>query len=424
MNKKLLIISIIIILIILGLVFGIIIHNKNKNKEEIPTGATTEVIETTLDEDGLEAEGFQEENTDFVASNSKIDEDDFIVGAKSTSPVYYSQVNSRWKNHMYSSIGDKSQTIGNSGCGPTSAAMIVSTIKGSILPSKMGDLFVKYGYRTANSGTYHSAFEWVGKYFDLTWGRAYSTDSMVNYLKKGYIAVCGCKKGLFTNGGHFIAIMGIDGDTLKVYDPYLYSGKFTTPARKPANVKVSGNVAYVSVSSFKKYGSAISWFVYKADNVKPEPIPTPTPEPTPSTKSYTAKVTAKAGLRIRKGASTSYKQVGSYKYNTTVTITETKNGWGKTNKGWICLTYTKKVSNTSTNTNTNTNTNKSTSKYSLGRYVTTANLNVRTGPSTSYKIKKVYKKGTVFDTYQIKGNWAKTPSGWVCLTYAKLKYRY
>ena len=422
MSKKLLLIIIVFILIILGLVFGITIHNKDKEKEEIPTGATTEVIGTTLDEDGLEAEGFQEENTDFVASNSKIDENDFVVGAKSTSPVYYSQVDSRWKNHMYSSIGDKSQTIGNSGCGPTSAAMIVSTIKGSILPSKMGDLFVKYGYRTANSGTYHSAFEWVGKYFDLTWGRAYSTDSMVNYLKKGYIAVCGCKKGLFTNGGHFIAIMGIDGDTLKVYDPYLYSGKFTTSARKPANVKVSGNVAYVSVSSFKKYGNAISWFVYKADNVKPEPTPTPTPEPTPtpSSKSYKAKVTAKAGLRIRKGASTSYKQVGSYKYNTIITITETKNGWGKTNKGWICLTYTKKVSNTSTNTNTN----KSTSKYSLGRYVTTANLNVRTGPSTSYKIKKVYRKGTVFDTYQIKGNWAKTPSGWVCLTYAKLKYRY
>ena len=57
--------NIVFILIILGLVFGIIIHNKDKEKEEIPTGATTEVIGTTLDEDGLEAEGFQEENTDF-----------------------------------------------------------------------------------------------------------------------------------------------------------------------------------------------------------------------------------------------------------------------------------------------------------------------------------------------------------------------
>ena len=183
MNKKLLIISIIIILIILGLVFGITIHNKDKEKEEIPTGATTEVIGTTLDEDGLEAEGFQEENTDFVASNSKIDENDFVVGAKSTSPVYYSQVDSRWKNHMYSSIGNKSQTIGNSGCGPTSAAMIVSTIKGSILPSKMGDLFVKYGYRSANAGTYWSSMKWTADVFNIGYKETSSFDTMISKLK-------------------------------------------------------------------------------------------------------------------------------------------------------------------------------------------------------------------------------------------------
>lgn len=30
--------------------------------------------------------------------------------------TYYSQIDSRWKNKMYSSIGDTSQTIGTSGC--------------------------------------------------------------------------------------------------------------------------------------------------------------------------------------------------------------------------------------------------------------------------------------------------------------------
>ena len=51
--------------------------------------------------------------------------------------TYYSQVDSRWKNHTYTSINDKSQTIGSSGCGPTSAAMIVSSIKGNISPDTM-----------------------------------------------------------------------------------------------------------------------------------------------------------------------------------------------------------------------------------------------------------------------------------------------
>ena len=37
---------------------------------------------------------------------------------------------------------------------------------------------------------------------------------------------------------------------------------------------------------------------------------------------------------------------------------------------------------------------------------------------------KVYKNGTVFDTYEIKGSWGRTPSGWVCLDYCKLIYEY
>ena len=51
--------------------------------------------------------------------------------------TYYSQVDSRWKNHAYTSTGDKSQTIGSSGCGPTSASMIISSIKGTITPEIM-----------------------------------------------------------------------------------------------------------------------------------------------------------------------------------------------------------------------------------------------------------------------------------------------
>ena len=65
------------------------------------------------------------------------------------------------------------------------------------------------------------------------------------------------------------------------------------------------------------------------------------PKASPSSKSYKVKVTASA-LNIRKTASTSGARVGSYKKGTTVTIKAVKNGWGKTSKGWIKLSYTKK----------------------------------------------------------------------------------
>lgn len=58
--------------------------------------------------------------------------------------TYYSQLDSRWKNIMYSSRGDENQTIGNSGCGPTASAMVVTSIKGVITPAEMAELYVEY----------------------------------------------------------------------------------------------------------------------------------------------------------------------------------------------------------------------------------------------------------------------------------------
>ena len=62
----------------------------------------------------------------------------------------------------------------------------------------------------------------------------------------------------------------------------------------------------------------------------------------------------------------------------------------------------------------------------LGLYVvnTASGLNVRAGAGTNYAIKKTYANGTRFDTYEIKYDWARTPSGWVNLKYCKLVKRY
>ena len=128
------------------------------------------------------------------------------------------------------------------------------------------------------------------------------------------------------------------------------------------------------------------------------------------------RVTASQGLNARSGAGINYAKVGAYAYNTVLTITEVCGDWGKTtNNNWICLTYTSE-----------TNNNTSSANYKLGRYRvnTSAGLNVRTGAGTNYARKKTYSNGTIFDTYQIIGNWARTPSGWVCLDYAKLLYAY
>ena len=65
-------------------------------------------------------------------------------------------------------------------------------------------------------------------------------------------------------------------------------------------------------------------------------------------------------------------------------------------------------------------------KFCRGKYIvnTPKGLNVRSGPGTNYRIKKTYKNGTRFDTLEIKGDWARTPSGWVNLNYCKLVFAY
>lgn len=61
-------------------------------------------------------------------------------------------------------------------------------------------------------------------------------------------------------------------------------------------------------------------------------------------------------LNIRSGPSTGYKIVGSYKNNTKITVTQEKNGWCKTSKGWVSKNYLSKVKTTTATTTTNKNT--------------------------------------------------------------------
>ena len=52
-------------------------------------------------------------------------------------------------------------------------------------------------------------------------------------------------------------------------------------------------------------------------------------------------VIARRGLNIRAGRGTNYKIKGAYQYNAKIKVTDIKNDWGKTNKGYVCTKYLK-----------------------------------------------------------------------------------
>lgn len=438
-------ITLIIISILIGLLggFGFYETNKDKSNEEIVNNAVEEVKdyiennstteipeltqadEQTVEVQETESEGFEEQGQ--VAYNGSDKTPNISVG-QYAGLTYYSQIDSRWSNKMYSSVGDRSQTIGTSGCGPTSSAMVVSSIKGTITPDTMASLYIQYGYRSANQGTYWSAFRWTADVFNIGYSECYRLDDAVAKLKDNHYIIVSCNQGLFTYGGHFIVLTGVEGNYIKVYDPYLYNGKFDVSSRK-GKAEVRGNTVYVSIDNFRAYANYQKFFCFKNDrtDIKENTTNVVISNSTSSVSNvnYKVRITAQSGLNMRSGASTSYSRIGGYSKNSTATILAESNGWGKTDRGgWIKLSYTIRLSSSTTTI----------TGYRTGTYkVNCSKLNVRTGPSTKYRIKGLseltrsarnqggYVRGVRFTVTKVIGNWGLTPSGYVCLDYcAKL----
>ena len=290
----------------------------NMSQQEIEELPTTEIVEQTESEEKEVSAEQEVESEEFelqgeIAYNGTSEYPQISLG-NYIGLTYYNQTDSRWRYHQYSSIGDSSQTIGTSGCGPTSAAMVVTAIKGTITPPEMGDLFVQYGYRSANSGTYWSAFRWTADVFDIGYQECSSLDTAVDLIRNNNYVIVSVGNGLFTTGGHFIVIVGIDGDTLKIYDPYLYSGKFDTSTRR-GKVTVSGNTVYCSIENFRNYANYKGFFAYKHDGNVQENTGNVT------TSTYTRYVsTSSKNLNVRSEAGTDKSIVGSLRKGTQVTV--------------------------------------------------------------------------------------------------------
>lgn len=176
------------------------------SEDEIKELPSTEIVEQTEEQENaqeqeVEDEGFQLQGEIAYEGDRATTWDVELGDYKGL--TYYSQIDSRWSSKMYSSVGNSSQTIGTSGCGPTSAAMIVTATKGTITPPEMGDLFVKYGYRSSNNGTYFSAFRFVADTFNIGYEETYRLDDAVNLVRNNHYVVVSCANGLFTTGRTF-----------------------------------------------------------------------------------------------------------------------------------------------------------------------------------------------------------------------------
>lgn len=161
--------------------------------------------------------------------------------------VYYSQEDPQWKNKMFSSSNDKRQTIGTSACGPTSFAMVASSLLGkAILPPETADFAVDKGFRTENNGTAWGFFGKAAKEYGLTCKQTADIVEVKKAIAAGGLAIVSMRSGHFTGGGHYIVLVSykmVNGEALiDVFDPNHDNRKYGVDGLVRQGVKDDGKV--------------------------------------------------------------------------------------------------------------------------------------------------------------------------------------
>lgn len=129
--------------------------------------------------------------------------------------IFYNQCDPKWKNYAYGPEGIKGSTslgtICNSGCGPTSFAVIAANLKKdkSITPAETADLAGKAGLHVSGIGSSWRITSYLAGQYGLSAKQISGTVATINeYLDNGYMIHTSGKGGApFTTNGHYIAIV-------------------------------------------------------------------------------------------------------------------------------------------------------------------------------------------------------------------------
>ena len=138
-----------------------------------------------------------------------------IAGTDWTSDAnfkYYNQ-SGGWKNYRYSRGG--SNTMGNSGCGVTSMAMVMASFGYDVNPNVTADWSADHGYHT--DGTSEKFFTSYAKAQGINskvLGK--SANNIKTALQNNELVILHVGPGDFTGGGHYIVARGYDSKTNKV----------------------------------------------------------------------------------------------------------------------------------------------------------------------------------------------------------------
>ncbi|BCJ93564.1 hypothetical protein acsn021_11330 [Anaerocolumna cellulosilytica] len=144
----------------------------------------------------------------------------YTIKQGATEVVYYNQTDMPWRDMLYGTV----RTIGISGCGPTSMAIVISTFTGQeVTPAMTAGWSAKNGYLVEgyNNGkpygmSSHALIPALAKEYSLSsTGIAKNektAERIYKALSDGKLVVAIMGPGHFTSGGHFIVLRGVTSD--------------------------------------------------------------------------------------------------------------------------------------------------------------------------------------------------------------------
>lgn len=155
-------------------------------------------------------------------------------------------------NNPYPAPGYLTATIKSGGCGPTAMAMIVSNLTGQTVdPPAMAQFAIKCGARVSGGTDMDVLAKATCKEFGLTCQTTNDESVLLQHLNNGGMAIANVGgnrpgyTGVFSDGGHYVVVYGVNGSKVVVLDPGYYVGKFDKPGRAD-KVSISGDYYLVT----------------------------------------------------------------------------------------------------------------------------------------------------------------------------------
>lgn len=190
-------------------------------------------------------------------------------------PVSYLQTNSKWSAHDYSAKGEK-KTIGSSGCGPTSAAMIIQTLRPDlkVTPVTTAEWSKKHGYKFKGQGTAYAYFKPQFEEYGIdcrqlnTNNLYHNPDSKLHtevkqLVNNGHFVIAVMGPGNWTRGGHYVVLWRIKDGYVYINDP----ASTLSTRTKGSWSRFKNEVKYYWVIDYGTKTEVEPCYIYKSDDV-------------------------------------------------------------------------------------------------------------------------------------------------------------